>query len=66
MVIITSTTISEIERQRAERHRLLDQEFDQRIKFVQQNCKHEPTKWYDMMGKYVGDSNTCKHCGAEI
>ena len=60
----TSTTIAELERQREERHRLLDQEYDQRIATIRKTCKHETTKWYNMMGKYVGDSNTCKHCGA--
>ena len=64
----TSTTISELERQREERHRLLDQEYDQRIKFAQQNCRHEyghKMVWVGLIMFRV-PKYKCKHCGYEI
>ena len=70
----TSTTIAELERQREERHRLLDQECDQRIGFVQQNCNHVPyipESRFDQVFEEerklrTGVEFICKHCGADM
>lgn len=61
--------IDELNRQRAERHRLVDAEYDVRIRLVQDQCKHE---WVPATVKINGltfmafGCDECKHCRAPM
>lgn len=70
----TSTTIAELKLQREERHRLLDQEYDQRIATIQKNCKHAPyipesrfdQAFEEERKLRTGVEFICRHCGADM
>ena len=61
------TATDELNRQRAERHRLVDAEYDERVRMVQDQCKHEPVKWYSAKTtEFICEGDECKHCGAPM
>ena len=64
------TTIDELNRQRAERHRLVDAEYDERIRLVQDRCAHEEGErlesMLDGMISSVRKTGKCKHCRAPM
>ena len=63
------TAIDELNRQRAERHRLVDAEYDERIRLVQDRCAHEwvpATVKINKLTFMAFGCGECKHCGAPM
>lgn len=64
------TSIDELNRQRAEQHRLIDADFDRLVKFAQAQCPHEEGERLesvlDGMISSVRKTGKRKHCGAPM
>lgn len=59
--------IDELNRQRAERHRLVDAEYDDRIRLVPHECeKLTATMPHDIFGVMTWIYPECKHCRAPM
>ena len=57
--------IAELNRQRSERHRLIDEEYDARVRMVPHVCEREEDV-IDIDARTIYEMNHCKHCGAEM
>ncbi len=59
--------IAELNRQRAERHRLIDDEYDRRVRMVPHVCERlEILTPHHLFGFVTIVYNECKHCGAAM
>lgn len=68
--MMVMTSIDELNRQRAERHRLIDAEYDARVRMVPHACAHEEGErlesMLDGMICSIRKTGKCKHCGADM
>lgn len=59
--------IAELNRQRAEKHRLTDEEYDARVRMVTHVCERlEILTPHHLFGFVTIVYHECKHCGADV